>query len=833
MTGSAVKKAAAKHPRKYLSKSKFSAFLRTKCDRELYLSLFKDADECQKAGIPVPLKSRPGVQLITKSGTEFELEQYDELIRAIPKNVFHKSNGTAPVDPEVILSVLGVSPAFILQPAIEPEEFRNVALDNLNLSAADKALIPQMAGLKPDVLYVDKPHPNSFEVMPDGSRKRINPGDTRLAISVVDLKNVTEGNPSYAAEVCLYAFFFANWLALQPKLKDRYFVSDRVFLWKNTEMLAFKQAFSLASKTDPESRIAALLQDLEEGLVDYLIYMPSVKKFFQEDVPRVISLGDTEGWSAVNYHVNPRCSTCEWLGNPDWLNPKDAAIYKANPDHYCAHAAESADHLCKMAGLSQGAAQILGAAGHKKVASLVKINSSEAVLKKHALLKRDKSQLGHRAEALQSGTHSVETEIKVGGLAKNLNAEYDIVVNFDAGAGLLTGIALRGILFAPYQQAFKQADGSKKTTFTYPEEVVVNPKDTDQAEWVTLQEFITKFAGMLTNADKVFQANAWGPVHTQLCFWELRQYEELCNAFGRHLMKVLDLPEKEQRALAWIFPAEELMERDMQLAPGIVFIRDIIDAAIRLPVKFANTLLGVAEAYHLPVMTPRSVDKYYREPLGNAIPRERIFEIWKSLTGTVPMFGKQISTTEAIKKYGDVLKAHTWALGSVTARLRNDIRKGLEGHAPALKLSEISGATGVAHDSKLWIQWDMVSSATAEIEAKAELIASPDHLESSYKAIVLTKLINKFGNHRYEFEVNEESTEAKLEEGSYFILGIVDQVGYPLLTPYRLGISGDGGGRVHMPLHRIINVTLEQFDRVNRRAVISVAPSWGRSSRHI
>lgn len=71
-----------------LSKSKFSMYLRTQCDRELYLSLFSsDPATLKAAGIPIPLKSRPGVQLITASGKEFEFEQYDQLITSLPNHV--------------------------------------------------------------------------------------------------------------------------------------------------------------------------------------------------------------------------------------------------------------------------------------------------------------------------------------------------------------------------------------------------------------------------------------------------------------------------------------------------------------------------------------------------------------------------------------------------------------------------------------------------------------------------------------------------------------------------------------------------------------------------
>ena len=75
-------------PERLVSKSKMAMYLRTLCDRELYLSLFSaNSKNLSAAGIPVPLKSRPGVQLITKSGITFELEQYDILVGALPNNV--------------------------------------------------------------------------------------------------------------------------------------------------------------------------------------------------------------------------------------------------------------------------------------------------------------------------------------------------------------------------------------------------------------------------------------------------------------------------------------------------------------------------------------------------------------------------------------------------------------------------------------------------------------------------------------------------------------------------------------------------------------------------
>jgi len=73
-------------------------------------------------------------------------------------------------------------------------------------------------------------------------------------------------------------------------------------------------------------------------------------------------------------------------------------------------------------------------------------------------------------------------------------------------------------------------------------------------------------------------------------------------------------------ALAWIFPDEKLIEREDEICPSIVFIRDVIASSVLLPERFATTLLGTANHYHHESLKPRKVDNCYMEPLGNAIP---------------------------------------------------------------------------------------------------------------------------------------------------------------------------------------------------------------------
>ena len=813
-------------PEREVSKSKFSMYLRTLCDRELYLSLFSNNPKAlSAAGIPVPLKSRPGVQIITNSGIAFEHEQFDLLVSALPNHVYHESNGKKDVDLKKALVSVS-KPTLILQPGFKPEEFREFVLQNLGVPKSEITLIPPLTGLRPDIVFADKRMETEYEILIDGTRKRLESSDKRMALRIIDLKNVTEANASYAAEVCLYAIFLANWLqTFGGDLRKKFFVSDRVYLWRHVEMPQFTKMKASKEGADHNKRLAALVADLSDGLVNFLIYMPSVRKFFAEDLPRVLKMGDKNGWGAVDFHVNPRCSSCDWLGNRSWLSTEDQKHFDAHPEHYCSRNAEDGDHLCKIGSLSKGATKVLGDGGHPKVASIVGIAPEADVLRRHSFLKRDRRQIGARAESITQNKTTVDQGAKVGGLAKRLNAEYDIVVNFDAGSGFLTGIAVRGILFAPFGQTFPAENGDPKSFKSLGEEAFVINKDNLSAEWAALSSFIEKFGTWIEETNSLFKAQGFGAVRTQICFWELRQYEELCNAFGRHLLDILNLPVRSQRALAWIFPAEELMEKSDSICPNIIFLRDIVTGSVRLPQRFATTLLGTAEHYHHARLTPRKIDSYYVEPLGNGIPRERIFEIWKSPTGTVRMFGRVVSVVDAIVRYGNTLKAHTWAIASIAARLRDDLKDCIEGDAPALSMSIPGGLTGVPYDAKLWDRWSQVSAAVARTEGMNTFIARAEWLEASYKAIILTKLISDLGGHRYDFEVSDNSTETKIEEDSYCTLGIVAWPGFPLQRAHSLGLSVTDSSQ-HVPMHKVILARIEQFNRATKRIVVRLEARW-------
>ncbi|HFH2986970.1 TPA: DNA helicase, partial [Pseudomonas aeruginosa] len=186
--------------KKRISKSTLSMFLRTKCDRELYLSLHEDS-ELDAHGMPVPLQARPGIGVLQTAGRDFEDERNDQLIQAFGALVIYQPDraGTNKPVKAPLASLLGkvtALPSIILQAKFEPSSFQNSVMANIGLQPAQVAQVPPIAGLIPDIIVVRQASADDEEVCPNGSRKPINPAsETRCALSIIDVKHTSEANP--------------------------------------------------------------------------------------------------------------------------------------------------------------------------------------------------------------------------------------------------------------------------------------------------------------------------------------------------------------------------------------------------------------------------------------------------------------------------------------------------------------------------------------------------------------------------------------------------------------------------------------------------------------
>ena len=59
-------------------KNVLTQYLRTECDKLLYLALFTES-ELKKAGMPEPVKIRPEVQILRDEGKVFEQGRFSDL----------------------------------------------------------------------------------------------------------------------------------------------------------------------------------------------------------------------------------------------------------------------------------------------------------------------------------------------------------------------------------------------------------------------------------------------------------------------------------------------------------------------------------------------------------------------------------------------------------------------------------------------------------------------------------------------------------------------------------------------------------------------------------
>lgn len=798
-------------------------FLRTKCDRELYLSLHEDS-ELDANDMPVPLQARPGIGVLQSAGRDFEDERNNQLIQAFGSLIVYqpdKGGANKPVKAPLasLLSKVTALPSIILQGKFEPSSFQKDVMEKIGLQPGEITQVPPIAGLIPDIIVVRQATADDEEVGPDGCRRQIDPTtETRHALSIIDVKHTSEANPSYSAEVALYALFLANWIVDQG-LQNSYFVTIRSYLWTRFKQSqsALDGLMSRTSPATPNQYLDALLADSEDANLRF--YLPTVLHFFREDLLRVIAVGDASanGWENLEWHVDGRCSACDWLGHEKWANAKDKTRIAAQPTHYCYPAAKVSGHLSQIAGMTRGARKTLQVNAIQDTAGAASAPSAHPAFQQHSHLKKERSRIPARAQALISSATTVDNTAVLASLAPAPQLHVAVTVNFDPSAGLLTGLSILG-------RATAYIKGRPPRQFA-PKCFVVDQKNLDD-EWVALEGLLSTLSDMTDQAEAFVRSSGRTPLTAQIAFWEKRQFEELCAAMGRHLPRVLSLTNRKTKALAWLFPADELIERaDGAVSPCVVFIDEIVRRVVFAPTPHVITLFDTAETYYSGPGPVRLRDAFYREFLTNGIPRERIYEIWSNVT-TIKRGSVTVPRNTVIQEFGNALEKQCRALNSVVERLRTDFKGHLKANAPKMVLSIPQGARNVAFDSKLWVWWEELQYHTRKLESHQRLALDAEALEASYEAVRLTNGQPTGTPNEFIFDVLPGSTEAKLDDNEgYLALGKEGNPGLPLqrgkdLIPVGAPLYSGQNDTLLTPLWSALSVTLVSFDRGMRKAVL-------------
>lgn len=797
-----------------VSKSTLSMFLRTKCDKELFLSLH-DKKTMAAAGLPEPIK-RPGIGLLAVEGAQFEIGRNDQLVRLFGGIISYSKTATqyGNVDLQAALSGVTSFPRLILQGHFSIAAQQPKVLSTIGVDATNIPWVPPIADFIPDILYIRDAQAGDQEVLPAGTRRAIDEVDeVRKAICILDVKHTAEANPSYCSEIAMYAVMLANWLQSIPQLSKHFFVSLDARLWTR-----HKQVDSELDKVERHGSatqgelLDALMSDSEDAQLRF--YLPTIRSFFN-DVARVVQVGQTpgQGWQTLDWHISGSCSACDWLGDKRHMGPAHRNTVDDNPTHYCMPLAESTGHLCLVPGITRGAKKVLNQNTVADTAALASAVGHPA-LQLHTLLKKEAKAFPARSAAINSGSLSHDPNGAIASLVKSANILLYASVNFDSSSGFLTGLALSGI-------ATTFTTGVAPRRFS-PVPYIVDSKSLN-AEWVALEGFLTQIGNWIDTAEQMAGGRVTGQIH----FWEQRQFQELCNAMGRHLPRVLALSMRKAKALAWVFASEDLLERPEAVeAATVVTVEEVVRRLVFTPTRHVITLFDTVEHYRRGTYSPAISDPYYREYLSNGIPRERIYELWAN-TPQVKRGTNVIPRNTLISKYSDALERQSQSLEAVCEKLRDDYRGQFRAKATKIPTSVPSGATKVAFDGKLWLWWDDLDFNTSQLEAHIKLSLDGERLEATYEAIVLHNGVNVGGN-IYEFRVSPSSSEAKFKEDTKLTIGKLGLPGMPLQRINSVLAAGaplyPGDPAVlNMPFWSAVEARLVSFDRVGHVARVEIS----------
>ena len=825
-------------------KNVLSQHLRTNCDLALYLTLFTPG-ELEQAGLPAALDARPGVGSLRDAGIEQETQVYNRLLEAFQQRCIGR-----PPEPggerwrdrplAELLQEVNDGPVVLVQPKFQlAGPALQATLGRLGVNDEAVADIPDFEGFIPDILVVRAPATSSHLVDGDGERVPVQGGERRLALSVVDVKHAREANPSYESEAVLYAILLANWL-LERDHDDRFFVSEDVYLWTRGGVGrgVFQQALD-NNVRDPDVLVAAMRDELDA--ISLPMYVQAIRRFFGERMPAVIRTGE-ENWRQLEWHVAPTCASCDWLGYEGWLSPADRPRIANSPGHYCFSRAAETDHVSRVPLITRGSRRVLENAEVTTVAQVAEMTGDEAVYELHSGLKAERRSIPAYAGAIVAEATSVDPDRADGLLARYADLDIFLSINFDPGAGLITGIGFRAFFTQPYPFGQEPRDrGSRR----WRERWIVAAKSAESERGAVLG-FLRELASVFSHVGDT-DPERGGPhaaeTRTQIIFWDRRQFRELCLAVGRHLPAVLyDREEQLLRALAWIFPPEELQEDDRTVReqqPAFAFIRETVRRLVRVPAVHALTLFGVAEHFHYYEDAPGLPDQFYREPLSDRIPRERIYELWSLSAGGaegVVRWGRVVRTyNQLIERFGRTIDQQGTALASIVWRLRDEVGARLRARAPKLRLVVPNWARGVAHDSKLWIAWARFDAAVGRVGNHLLFTRDAEEVEASNDGVRLLREIRVREEGTVEYEVSNESLNSKLRAPNNYLCVSVDAIpGFLALPTWAVipveRLPEELRWMSNVRMHKLFGAILEDLDRAACVAAIRWAGFYGQTA---
>jgi DNA replication ATP-dependent helicase Dna2 len=735
-------------------KKSLSLFLRNRCELQFLLSLYRNSERL-KLSMPPSQDVRAALGFAGASGYEWQERKLGEMQAVFGKDNVRvgkprKGNQREPTDitaellrelkpNQFIVEGKYVTATNTFRSAVNLISLKDSFGADVTIENSQPDIIqflpPLAAGIGPN--SNELPNPYELGVWPNGDVFPLPPSDNRPRLRVIDIKRTSEPGAYYFAEVVYYSMSLAAWL-IEHKLDKEFVVVAAPAVWPGSH-----EASNLAKHSAKWKQMAhapttadmavALEDDLEIAPVD--VFAPRLRRLITEQLPVILGTP----WHQINAHVDYRCKGCEFLGYP-WID-KTGKIH--NDPKHCWPTAEDKKGLSRVPGLTEGASEHLRQDNIVDLDLLAATNPAATVFDEHQGLRAKRTVFPHRAKALRTGKSSVIPNSGGDALMPLYPALHIYpFLDYDLSSAITVAIGLRAFWKEPLPFGSTLQRNSHAWTRKQGEDEVflVDFRNVDRERdeflkflrqlreifnWVTQKDEEDTQAG---RRDKKTQVSTY-----QIYLWDESQRKHLARLVGRHLPHILADPKL--RGLAWLFPPPELLqnaEYATRQSP-ITLVSTVVDNTVALPVPHYHQLLEVAKNYKPSGAPDPFVHALYQEPMSDLIPAERIHEYWERE-------GRWIESQDYIQ---GASRNKAYALSLVVQRLENDLEKVLSRQAAPPVVRNPRMVTGLAPQSRLWLEFTKLDAALESLEAHTVRSMPPHEREARLKSARLVRRVSE------------------------------------------------------------------------------------------
>ena len=552
--------------------------------------------------------------------------------------------------------------------------------------------------------------------------------DPRIRLRVIDIKLSSQPGAQYFAETVYYSMTLAAWLEAHG-YADRFVVVACAAVWPGNYK-GSNLSIAVAKQHSVDARLQAFEKDLEVSTFE--VYVPTLVKLLREELPTVLSRKWQElPWHTsvrcqtcefFGYRFLDRNGT-PLVDPPDHRHCYEQAQGEDRVKRIAGLTRGTAARLETRASTVQAFVKVLpGDAifkGHRALA-----------LNRNVLLRRASS-LDQQRLTPGNPEKSVQV-VAASGVSASMprysNLDIYNFFDYDLSSALTVTFSVRAQWRASVlRERQMQSDGTEKMVTVTPQRRLelglpndayvqyrtwgvktrtVEGQATSEDEEGTLQftppppgregrekEEQKVFLSYLRTLQRIMQdvreldeqqrAAIAGfptletfPSTYQIYLWDEAQRRHLTRLMSRHFRAIVEDPAL--RGLAWLFPPEQVVSRPDQAsrAAPVSLLSEVVDRHLAVPVPFQYTLLEVAEAIARADAAVKGLanpvtymsSDFYREPLTNLVPGERVHEYWNTRPANAQGQG---GWTKVLQNIESMNSSKTLALYRVASYLRS------------------------------------------------------------------------------------------------------------------------------------------------------------------